>query len=292
MKGELDGCLARGPYDARVDEAGDRGCAARRAAGGSGAGCAVGGRDHDAARTHRWRARAVRHLDPGGRRCRGDRKPERRAGAAQGGHSGDSARLQGRPARPEPVLLRLTAAPYHGPAVRAAPSPAGDVACERPADKRVGMPVPHAMLGLQVPHDGHVLVESAARDDLLPLRDRAPVLLLDGREVGCRTHLRPWRRMLGHGDALPSRAPVQIRRAGRTDLIARRSMLWVGASVRYGQAYRPVAATDSEGYAGSIHAWMAADSSLACEQGRVGPGAVMKPAARSSPRGDGRVGSG
>jgi hypothetical protein len=27
------------------------------------------------------------------------------------------------------------------------------------------------MLGLQVPHDGHVLLHAAARDDLLPLRD-------------------------------------------------------------------------------------------------------------------------
>src|SRR6516165_2442775 len=76
------------------------------------------------------------------------------------------------------------------------------------------------MLGLQVAHDGHVLVESTARDDLLPLRDRAPVLLLDGREVRCRTRLRPWRRMLGHVDALLSSAPILIRRAGRTDLIA------------------------------------------------------------------------
>src|SRR5262245_23260511 len=57
------------------------------------------------------------------------------------------------------------------PAVRAAPSRTGDVACERPADERVGVPVPHAVLGLQVPDEVHVLVESAARDDLLPLRD-------------------------------------------------------------------------------------------------------------------------
>src|SRR5207249_3704044 len=74
----------------------------------------------------------------------------------------------------------------------------GDVARERPADERIGVPVSHAMLGLQVSHDGHVLVEATTRDDLLPLRDRAPVLLLDGREVGCRSLLWPWRRLLGH----------------------------------------------------------------------------------------------
>ena len=55
--------------------------------------------------------------------------------------------------------------------------------------------------------------------------------------------------------------------------------------------YGPVAAKDGEGYAGPIHAWMAADSPLACERGRVGPTAVMKPAARS-PKGEGRGGSG
>ena len=44
------------------------------------------------------------------------------------------------------------------------------------------MPVPHAMLGLQVPDDGHVLVEAAARDDLLPLRDRRPYFFsMDGK---------------------------------------------------------------------------------------------------------------
>src|SRR5262245_34882679 len=60
-----------------------------------------------------------------------------------------------------------------------AASRTGDVACERPADERVGVSVPHAMLGLQVSHEGHMLLETAAHDDLLPLRDRAPVLLLD-----------------------------------------------------------------------------------------------------------------
>src|SRR5262245_48608915 len=84
----------------------------------------------------------------------------------------------------------------------------GDVARERPADERVGVPVPHAMLGLQVPHDGHVLLEATTRDDLLPLRDRAPVLLLDGRKVRCRSLLWPWRRLLGHVDVLLSAAPT------------------------------------------------------------------------------------
>src|SRR5690349_798005 len=78
----------------------------------------------------------------------------------------------------------------------------GDVACEGPADEGVGVPVPHAVLRLQVPHDGHVLVQAAARDDLLPLGDRAPVLLLDGREVRRGALLRPRRRLLGHDDVL------------------------------------------------------------------------------------------
>src|SRR5215467_6291483 len=98
-------------------------------------------------------------------------------------------------------------------------SGAGDVACEGPADEGVGVPVPHAVLGLEVPHDGHVLVKAAARDDLLPLGDRAPVLLLDGREVRCRSLLRPWRRLLGH-DVLLSLGPSMMRRAGRAGLIA------------------------------------------------------------------------
>lgn len=68
----------------------------------------------------------------------------------------------------------------------------GDVACERPADERVGVPVAHAVLGLEVPQDGHVLVQAAARNDLLPFRDGAPVLLLDGREIGCRSLLRSY----------------------------------------------------------------------------------------------------
>jgi len=80
----------------------------------------------------------------------------------------------------------------------------GDVACERPADERVGVPVPHAMPGLGASHDGLVLLQAAGRDDLLLLRDRAPVLLLDGREIRCGSLLRPGRRMLGHGDVLPS----------------------------------------------------------------------------------------
>ena len=72
----------------------------------------------------------------------------------------------------------------------------GDLACERPTDERIGVPAPHAMLGLQVPNDAHVLPEATSSDDLLPLRDRAPVLLLDGREVRRRSLPRPVRRVL------------------------------------------------------------------------------------------------
>jgi hypothetical protein len=44
----------------------------------------------------------------------------------------------------------------------------GDVARECPADERVGVPVPHAILRLQVVHDSHVPFKATARDDLLP----------------------------------------------------------------------------------------------------------------------------
>src|ERR1022692_826480 len=76
------------------------------------------------------------------------------------------------------------------------------------------------MLGLQVPHDGHLLLEATARDDVLPLHDRALVFLLDGREVRRRSLLRPGRRLLDHVDMLLSLAPTVMSRAGRTDLIA------------------------------------------------------------------------
>src|ERR1039458_2870323 len=77
------------------------------------------------------------------------------------------------------------------------------------------------MLGLQVPHNGHVLLEATPRDDLLSLRDRATVLLLDRREERRRSLRRPWRCLFGHVDVLLSLAPALMRRAGRTDLIAR-----------------------------------------------------------------------
>ena len=109
-----------------------------------------------------------------------------RAGTAAANSSGvPSARpICSRPTRRRPSGLSGQAAPRHLPADRErhAASRTGDVACERPADERVGVPVSHAVLGLQVSHDGHVLAEAAVRDDLLPLRDRAPVLLLDGRK--------------------------------------------------------------------------------------------------------------
>lgn len=47
-------------------------------------------------------------------------------------------------------------------------------------------------------------VEATARDELLPLRDRAPVLLLDRREVRRRSCLRPWGYLLDHVDVLLS----------------------------------------------------------------------------------------
>src|SRR6516165_1143815 len=71
------------------------------------------------------------------------------------------------------------------------------------------------MLGLQVPHDVHVLLEATARDDLLPFRDRAPILLLDGREVRGRSRLRPRRRLLDHVDVFLSLAPTMVRRSPR-----------------------------------------------------------------------------
>ena len=80
------------------------------------------------------------------------------------------------------------------------------VARERPTDERVGVPVTHAILRFQVPHDGHVLLAATLRDDPLPLRDRAPVLLLDGREVRCRTLLRPGRCVLDRADVLSSQS--------------------------------------------------------------------------------------
>src|ERR1035438_2920436 len=87
-----------------------------------------------------------------------------------------------------------------------------DVSCQRPADECISVPVPHAVLGLQVTHDCHMLLQSAVRDDLLPLRDRAPVLLLDGREIRGRSLLRPGRRLLGHVDVFLSLTPAIIRR--------------------------------------------------------------------------------
>jgi uncharacterized protein (TIGR02118 family) len=62
-------------------------------------------------------------------------------------------------ARQLPALRRYTLGGDAAAAGSHAASRTGDVACQRPADERVGVPVPHAMLGLQVPHDGHVLLE-------------------------------------------------------------------------------------------------------------------------------------
>jgi hypothetical protein len=70
--------------------------------------------------------------------------------------------------------------------------------------------VTQPVLRLQVTHDGHVLFEAAVRDDLLPFRDRAPVLLLDGLlpthltlQQPCRLRHPPktgWGRVDGVGD--------------------------------------------------------------------------------------------
>src|SRR5262249_42805785 len=105
----------------------------------------------------------------------------------------------------------------------------GDVACQCPADERVGVAVPHTVLGFEVPHDVHVLLQATARDDLLPLADRAPVLLFDGREVRGRSLLRPWRRLLDHGGCSSLRLP-QFRRSGRTGLIAGDASLIAGGA--------------------------------------------------------------
>ena len=95
----------------------------------------------------------------------------------------------------------------------------GDVACERPADKRVGVPVPHAMLRLQVAHDGHVLSRPQSATICCHSAIGRPYFFsMDGKyDAGpC----------FGHGGACSailvcSFLPLTvIRRAGRADLIA------------------------------------------------------------------------
>src|SRR5580704_1942743 len=76
-----------------------------------------------------------------------------------------------------------------------------------------------AMLGLQVSRDGHVLVLAVVGDDLLPVPGRASVLLLDGREIRCRSLLRP-----GSVRARPCwcaslAGSTVMRRAGRTGFV-------------------------------------------------------------------------
>ena len=70
------------------------------------------------------------------------------------------------------------------------------VSCESPADERVRVPVAHSVLGLEVADDLHVLLEAAFPDDLLPVGDRAPILLLDRWEVRRGAPL--WARALTH----------------------------------------------------------------------------------------------
>ena len=59
----------------------------------------------------------------------------------------------------------------------------GEVPGERPAHERVRVTVTHPVPGLQVADDLHVLLQTAFSYDPLPVRDRAPVLLLDRREI-------------------------------------------------------------------------------------------------------------
>lgn len=67
---------------------------------------------------------------------------------------------------------------------------------QRGGDQRVGVAVAEAVLGLQPGDQLHVLGQRGGADEVLPLRDRATVLLLDGREVAggalhrCGAHVR------------------------------------------------------------------------------------------------------
>ena len=102
----------------------------------------------------------------------------------------------------------------------------GDVAREGPSNERVREPVSHFVFGFEISDDGHVLVEPATGNDLLPLRDGAPngcssviaergastFVLLRRRcarapTVGARAEGRPRGRCLVHS----------CRRAGRRD---------------------------------------------------------------------------
>jgi hypothetical protein len=73
--------------------------------------------------------------------------------------------------RVRPLTLRRRISLDAQGALAAKASRTSDVSLERPSDERVGVPMPQAVFGLQVPHDGHVLLEATIRDDLLPLCD-------------------------------------------------------------------------------------------------------------------------
>ena len=55
----------------------------------------------------------------------------------------------------------------------------GRVPGEGPPHKGVGVTVPHLILRLEIADDCHVLVETTIDDDLLPLGNRATVLLVN-----------------------------------------------------------------------------------------------------------------
>jgi len=61
------------------------------------------------------------------------------------------------------------------------------------------MTVADPVLGLEVIHDLHMLLEPTISNDLLPLGDWSAVLGLNGREVRRRPLFRPWRRIFSHG---------------------------------------------------------------------------------------------
>ena len=101
--------------------------------------------------------------------------------------------------------------------------PASALACPCPS------PCPHAMLGLQVSRDGHVLVRAAVSDDLLPVPGRASVVLfsMDGKyDAG------PCFGRVGACSAMLVCFPCWLDgdEAGRADWFRRcgdRSVLWV-----------------------------------------------------------------
>jgi hypothetical protein len=53
------------------------------------------------------------------------------------------------------------------------------VSRERPADQCVGVTVSHSVFGFEISDDRHLSIDAAVGDEVLPLRYRATILLLD-----------------------------------------------------------------------------------------------------------------